>query len=810
LEATIRRLRRDKRAVSNVIVVMLSLVLITIIVGNVVLWSYQMNQVDLERMQEKVQLTNVTRITRSPWFTAQTEYTINAGSRLAGSFTDTKAQDSSYETFREEKIQAFNPSGYVVGGFTRHVSGNIMDLASNDASYMSFRSYPNYETRYQESLSVSSTTSTAYQDKIVLSFTPQVTADFYMIATAEVQGTSTSYQARAQLAVNSSTFQELRYRVKDTTDWYPFCALKRMTLNENTNYDIRVQYCTNNGGATTSIRNARLIIISLQAEYAESEALSTTTSTSWQDKVTLSFTPATIGDYLILAAANYQGSQTTYDTRIRLVQDSTAVHAETVGRPGTGTTANCYTFGVFRRVSLNASAHNFTIQYCTSGVPAVAGVNYAHILAMRLSQFENSSYAESEGESSPAAANTWYDKVTNSYTADAASYLMMGSAAYRSGSTSYSVGLDFQTESASRQTPLVEHRDATTYESAFFMTQQALGGGSVTDKLRWMGESTSARVKSARLVSCKLPTPTQTAEAEFAGVSNTQNWTQLGWTIESSFTTTGVATTFQLYDCNAGQHPASGDGYMADTIGLTDVAANQTITSNPTRFRDAAGNWKTKVRGVKATGAQFELKVDWIEFKATSSDVYRLSLSNSFQVDLSTYPLGYVYGLELLVRYNVSEAAEKWFLRMYNWSASGFTNAGFNVTLGHQPASGAWNEYAISIADDWLDYVDSNGTLMMEFFDEGLATNQTVVDIDFFGSRAIVDCARFDLRNSSPFTAHIVAVWIVNSTWHQRCGANLFVNSGEEATYIRADIKLPEDNFIAKIVTEKGNASVFP
>jgi hypothetical protein len=52
-------------------------------------------------------------------------------------------------------------------------------------------------------------------------------------------------------------------------------------------------------------------------------------------------------------------------------------------------------------------------------------------------------------------------------------------------------------------------------------------------------------------------------------------------------------------------------------------------------------------------------------------------------------------------------------------------------------------------------------------------------------------------------------MWIINSTNHQRYSANLFINSGEEATYIRADIKLPEGKFTVKIVTERGNMAVF-
>ena len=58
-----RRLRRDRRGISNVIVVVLSLVIILAIVSNVVLWNYDMNQVDWEKMKENVTITSVTNAT---------------------------------------------------------------------------------------------------------------------------------------------------------------------------------------------------------------------------------------------------------------------------------------------------------------------------------------------------------------------------------------------------------------------------------------------------------------------------------------------------------------------------------------------------------------------------------------------------------------------------------------------------------------------------------------------------------------------------------------------------------------------------
>jgi len=107
-----------------------------------------------------------------------------------------------------------------------------------------------------------------------------------------------------------------------------------------------------------------------------------------------------------------------------------------------------------------------------------------------------------------------------------------------------------------------------------------------------------------------------TSEVELAGASNTQSWTQLVWTVDSSFTTTSVTTTLQLYNFVSG-YPTSGDGYMTDTIGTSDVTKTQTITTDPTNFRNSTGGWKMKIKGVKSTGTQFDWKGDLVKYEVT-------------------------------------------------------------------------------------------------------------------------------------------------------------------------------------------------
>jgi hypothetical protein len=307
----------------------------------------------------------------------------------------------------------------------------------------------------------------------------------------------------------------------------------------------------------------------------------------------------------------------------------------------------------------------------------------------------------------------------------------------------------------------------------------------------------------------KFGTPEFTCEVELSGTANTYSLTQIDWTADLSFTIPDVTTTLQLYNYNASQYPTNGNGYITDTIGQTDTIKNQTITATPTHFRDISGNWRIKIKGTKIATAPFELQIDWAEFKATAANVYRLNLSNDFAIDLSTYSRDFLHGIEILIKYNATETAERWFLRAYNWTTSDFSDNGFNITEGSQPTSNEWNEYAVTVTEDWTSYVNDDGVIRIEFFDEGTSSNQTEIRVDYVGIRAIIDGTNLILKNSSPLSLHIVAIWIANSTIHERYSTDLFINSGETAAYIREDMILPQDIFVAKAVTERGNAAVF-
>ena len=96
----LKRFKRAKRGVSTVIVAMLSLVLVVIVVGNVVLWSYQMNQVDWERTQESIAVVGAETIVQN-WDQNPSDYSLLGSTTLAGGgVANLNADDSSYMTFR--------------------------------------------------------------------------------------------------------------------------------------------------------------------------------------------------------------------------------------------------------------------------------------------------------------------------------------------------------------------------------------------------------------------------------------------------------------------------------------------------------------------------------------------------------------------------------------------------------------------------------------------------------------------------------------------------------------------------------------
>jgi hypothetical protein len=161
----------------------------------------------------------------------------------------------------------------------------------------------------------------------------------------------------------------------------------------------------------------------------------------------------------------------------------------------------------------------------------------------------------------------------------------------------------------------------------------------------------------------------QAVEVELTGTCNTYSWTQLQWAVDSAWTADSVAVAMQLYNYTLGAYPTSGNGfvsYVSNTMANTDEEKTQTIIANPQHFRNATGNWKIKVKGVKTISAPFDFQADWVEFRPTHYSRY--TVSTEFQFSSMTVTTPTQLNFSLTNKYDVAAASVT--IQVWNYSSS--------------------------------------------------------------------------------------------------------------------------------------------
>ncbi|MDI6820437.1 MAG: hypothetical protein QMC89_06005 [Candidatus Hodarchaeaceae archaeon] len=347
---------------------------------------------------------------------------------------------------------------------------------------------------YAESLGTDNTTSTSYQDKVVLTFTPPKPLDYLIIASAEVAGSATTQEIWASLEVNGVVHQELRYAVNDPSEWYPLNALKRVKLSSPS--AVKIRFKTNTPG-TASIRSARIVAWAITCEYAENE--NEASRVGVENRVTLKFTPSTAGDYLIIATANITNTSTSRDTITRLLINGIE-YAGARRRP-TSTTAY-YSFGNIKKVTLQGGSEStIVIQY--ESAKGTAKIKYAHVAAIRLDQLPNSYYAENEAPTK-TLPKKWIDKVANTYVSQE-DHLILGTIHLKETGIAKFVGAKLLVDGITSEKPYFKGVSAWIYESTLMMDKKSLAAGGHQDKIQYYGESAAEEAKFGRLMSLEVP-----------------------------------------------------------------------------------------------------------------------------------------------------------------------------------------------------------------------------------------------------------------------------------------------------------------
>jgi len=504
---------------------------------------------------------------------------------------------------------------------SKHISKGVFALALLFVSSSPALATPR-ENYYTESLGESSYNSnTSYQDKATLTFTPADNSAYLIIASWQLQMSSTNYVAYSKLVRTSGTATDLHERVhrpKDNTDYVAGGSAVVETFGTSPGSQTYVvQYRTSSTAGTARIKNASIIAIRLNSDdqYTASTARSTTTSSSYQDKATLTFTPATSGDYLIIASASVDSSSTSRDWRAQLDIDGSTYNNSNVEPVST---SNRNSWGAFRKINLSNASHTAKIQYSIES-GATAGITYAHLIALRLDQFAANYYGET---------NTYTTYTNTSYqshasvtgTPTAADHLILGYAGGNSGSGTYSGFWQLEKGGSSYAEMLVEPRDPTSLGFPYFVARkESLSAASTTWNMQARTENASiiVGIKDSQIAVLELNEPGAPPS------------------VSISLATDG-AVAFGLQALNTTRDTTAGDHNDVETISVDSGPADLDIES--TNFTESTNTW-TLGSGSGADQVKWEFSKDgsaWSTFLAPATN-YTFDTSVATSASRSLY-----------------------------------------------------------------------------------------------------------------------------------------------------------------------------
>jgi len=352
---------------------------------------------------------------------------------------------------------------------------------------------------YAESLTLSTTTTASDQTKVTLTFTPDASSTYVYIWNADIQATTgTTYDNIVTLKNNAgTTLSTSNFESKDTTDFATISGIAFETFGASpTSQSVTLTYRTETATNSVGIKNARIVAIKLTAAdaYVENTADSSTTGTSLSTATTLTFTPATTGNYLILGSAETRSSSTTVTVNSQITYSGTGY---SIAAARSNDITN-YVSGLMQASvgSLTATSKSITLQFSSGSAGTTVNCRRARLLALRLDEFSDSSITTDTSSTSTTSLTYATKTTTDTTVSPELSYLVIGTAAIgpSTGSpTTISSGYGFSVGGTYSSESLVESVSNGNYPSASFgsFTVVSTSSTTLTSQFNYYSETAS-------------------------------------------------------------------------------------------------------------------------------------------------------------------------------------------------------------------------------------------------------------------------------------------------------------------------------
>lgn len=246
------------------------------------------------------------------------------------------------------------------------------------------------------------TSTTVWVDGVSLTFTPNANKNYVAFWSCLSQNNNATYDGIARL-YNVTTSAELHrqnWEAKEVTTPIDYRPLGGMfffsTTGSPVSTNLKIQILVENAAVTHKGKEFCLTVIELNANDAFAESVTrqtNATSTPALAAGTLTFTPGTSGDYLIVSTANYDHAVSGTFNRFQWLIDDTVIYTAESNEetPAVKDLANSEPWGRVHKITLTAAQHTVKLMF-DNFTGGTAGLSHVRHLAFRLSDFDANFY----------------------------------------------------------------------------------------------------------------------------------------------------------------------------------------------------------------------------------------------------------------------------------------------------------------------------------------------------------------------------------------------------------------------------------
>lgn len=293
-----------------------------------------------------------------------------------------------------------------------------------------------------ESLGASTRTSSTPIDKVSHTVESPTAQEFIIFFSASTGVSNLATRCKVDLIVDGVTVASFSPRYKQTTENQGIFFFHKVT-GKTANFDVKIQYSSTDNTNIVTIQNARIVvwrydtIDNLDLQYAEANSSAGGLTASMANGASVSFTPPTTGDYIVLGAEGLSPGSTSVSVLAQLLADGTAypIVNNTTGRwarEAPAVVANAYhSFFAFARKSL-ASGSSRTLSVQAQNESGTTGQRqYSRVLAFRVDAFASLFFNEADTATEHTTTSTTYvtrSTVSASAPASASDYFILAGA----------------------------------------------------------------------------------------------------------------------------------------------------------------------------------------------------------------------------------------------------------------------------------------------------------------------------------------------------------------------------------------------